>query len=310
VKGARRRSRASWWLVSLAALLLLWLGGDFVHSRIVAHRLARAERATERDADGVRAGCRAYEVGQGPDALLLVHGFNDCPAVFDALAPRLVERGFACRAMRLPGFAMPVEEYAGTSRAAWREALEQEIAALRAGHRRVGLVAHSLGGTVAVDYLLDRPDAVDGLVLLAPLIEVSTERSPLLPPRGWHEIGRRTLLFTRVVETPFPVNATSPEARAYDRRTLFTPREVFSEIYALLDRTEGRAAEFRVPLLMVLGRRDEVIDLAAAERFYSGCSSPRRRLLYLEEAGHLVPLDAGWETLPPAITAFFEKTPE
>jgi carboxylesterase len=276
----------------------------------MAHRLARWEGAIQRDVDGVREGCRAYDAGDGEVALLLVHGFNDCPAVFNALVPRLVERGFRCRVMRLPGFAMPARVYAVTDRVAWRAALEEEIVSLRAGHSRVGLVAHSLGGAIAVDYLLDQPDAVEAAILLAPLIAVSTRRSPLLAPRTWHQIGRRTLFFTRVVQTPFPIDAQTPEARAYDRREIFTPRSVFGEMYALLDRIDGRAAGFRVPLLMVLGRRDEVIDVEAAERFFRDCSSPRRELLVLEESGHMVPIDAGRERVPPAITAFLEKAPE
>lgn len=305
MKSAKPRSRARWWLGLAAALLLLWLGGDFLYSRIVLHRLALRERGTERDADGLRAGCRAYSSGEGEVALLLVHGFNDCPAVFHALAPRLVERGFACRVMRLPGFAMPARVYARTDRAAWRRALEEEILALRADHRRVGLVAHSLGGAVAVDYLLDRPDAVEAAILLAPLFDVSARRSPLLSPRAWHEIGSHTLFFTRIVETPFPVDGRSPAALAYDRREVFTPRAVFAEVYALLDRIEGRAAGFRTPLLLVLGGRDEVIDSAAAERFFRDCSSPRKERLYLGQSGHMVPLDAGWETLAPAVERFF-----
>jgi len=170
-------------------------------------------------------------------------------------------------------------------------------------------VTHSLGGAIAVDYLLDRPEAVQGAVLLAPLIGVSPRRSPLLPPRAWHRIGRRALFFTRVVETPFPIDARSPEARAYDGRETFTPRKIFDEVYALLDGIEGRAAGFRAPLLMVLGRRDEVIDVAAAERFFGDCSSPRKELIYLDKSGHMVPLDAGWETLPAAIAGFFEEGP-
>jgi len=305
LKPARARHRARWWLGLPAALLLLWLGGDFVYSRVVLHRLARVERATRRDAGGVREGCRAYSAGDGEVALLLVHGFNDCPAAFELLAPRLVQRGFHCRVMRLPGFAMPIEDYARTNRAAWRRALQEELTALRAGHRRVGLVAHSLGGAIAIDYLLDRPDAVEAAVLLAPLIDVSPRRSPLLPPRTWHSLGSRTLVFTRVVETPFPVDARSSAARAYDRREVFTPRSVFGEVYALLDGIEGRAPGFRTPLLMVLGAQDEVIDLGAAERFFRDCASPRKELLHLQKCGHMVPLDTGWETLPATISDFF-----
>jgi carboxylesterase len=260
----------------VAALLIVWLGGDFIYARIVLYRAARWESSVQRDPDGVQVGCRERTLGEGATALLLVHGFNDCPAQFDWLAPRLVERGYTCRLMRLPGFARPVEEYARTTRKEWQESLEREIAGLRASHDRVGIVAHSLGGAITIGHLLDHPRDADAAILLAPLVQVSPERSPLLPPRRWHAFGRFTLISTRVVETPFEVNATTPEARAYDRNTRFTPRAVFDEVYFLLGELDGRAAEFRTPLLMVLGHHDEVIDNAAAEWTRAARSCPKR----------------------------------
>jgi excinuclease UvrABC nuclease subunit len=56
---------------------------------------------------------------------------------------------------------------------------------------------------VAIAHLLEHPGTVDALVLLAPAIEVSSARSPLLATRAWHEIARRLLPFTRVVYSPF-----------------------------------------------------------------------------------------------------------
>jgi carboxylesterase len=305
----RDARRARWWIGLAAAVLIVWLGGDFVYSRIIAHRVERWECTIHRDPDGVRSGCREYTLGQGETALLLVHGFNDSPAIFARLARRLADDGFTCRAMRLPGFAMPVEEYARTGRSQWREALAGELASLSADHERVGIVAHSLGGAISIDYLLDHPSDAAGAVLLAPLVAVSESRSPLLPPRAWHAIGSRVLLFSRVVETPFPLNARSPQAGAYDRNTRFTPREIFTELYALLDGIEGRDAEFRVPLMTALGRHDEVIDPDAAERFHRDSASPVKVRLDLEDAGHMLPLDNGWERLADEIALFFRSLP-
>jgi carboxylesterase len=296
--------RARWGLIIVAGLVLFWLGGDFVYSRIVLHRVNRWERSIRREPDGVRAGCRERTLGEGRAALLFVHGFNDCPAIFDRLAPRLAERGYTCRLMRLPGFATPVETYSRSTRAQWLEAVEQEIANLRATHERVGVVAHSLGGAITVRHLLDHPRTVDGVVLLAPLIDVSDARSPVLSPRAWHRLGNRVLFFTRVVETPFGLSARSPEARAYDLNTRFTPREIFEQLYALLDEIDGRAGEFDAPLLLVLGRQDEVIDRIAAERFLEQSNSPVKVVVVLDDAGHQVPLDHGWETLPDEIVRF------
>lgn len=301
-----RRRRWRWTVLALAALLVLWLGGDFVHSRIVQHRVERWERTVVRDADGVREGCRAFSVGNGEAALLLVHGFGTAPAVYRPMAERLAGSGFACRAMRLPGSAVSLEEYATVTREQWRAALEAELDALRTEHERVGIVAHSMGGAVALDLLLDRPDAADGLALLAPLIDVSSERSPLLGPRAWHAIGRRTLLFTRIVENPYPLDARSEEARGYDLFTPFAPVDVTTQIFELVDRIEGRAGELRTPLLLVLAGEDPIVDNGAAEQFYDECASPKRKLVRIEEAGHLLPLDTGREGVADEIAAFFK----
>ena len=295
--------------LALVALLLVWIVGDFVYSRVVLHRMQRWERSVEWAADGVRAGCADQTVGQGSTALLWVHGFNDCPAVFDLIASRVADAGFTCRVMRLPGFGESTEGYARTTREQWRAAVAREVEALAGTHARVGIVAHSLGGAIAVDYVLSNPDAVEGLVLIAPLIQVSRERSPVLAPRAWHAVGGRTLFSTRVVETPFPVDAATPEALAYDKRTRFTPREVFDQIYALIDEIDGRAGEVEVPVLLALGGRDEVIDGEAAERFLQRCPAPGNRLLRFDQTGHMLPMDEGWERLAEEIAAFFTETP-
>jgi carboxylesterase len=292
-------------LIGIATLALVWVGGDFVYSRVVLRHVKDWERSIERDTDGVRAGCQDYTVGEGSTALLWIHGFNDCPAAWQSLAPELAARGFTCRVMRLPGFALPTEEYARTTRERWRAAVAREVEKLARTHDRVGIVAHSLGGAIAVDHVLGHPRSVEGIALLAPLIRVSGERSPLVRPRHWHSFGTRTLFFTSVLETPFPVDAISPEAVAYDKRTRFTPREVLDELYALIDEIDGRGDDVCVPVLLALGNHDEVIDGAAAERFFESCPDPGKRLVRLDEAGHMLPLDEGRELLADEIERFF-----
>ena len=81
-------------------------------------------------------------VGRGDDAVLLVHGFNNSPRLWDFIAQELAEQGYHCRAMRLPGFAMTNEQYARSTIEDWIEAVQEEVATLKASHGRVHLVAH------------------------------------------------------------------------------------------------------------------------------------------------------------------------
>ncbi len=298
------RKRMTITLITLVGLVCVWLVGDFVYSLFVASRVRKWEASIERDADGVQEGCQAYAIGSGETAILLIHGINDSPQCYQRMAPVLAEEGYACRVMRLPGFALPNDRYAKATKEEWLAAVESEIRALRQSHARVAIVAHSLGGAVTIAHLLDNPEAVDGVVLLAPAVDVSDRRSPLFSTRAWHEFAKWTLPFTRITSSPFSNDCHDTEAGDYPGRTTFTPLAVAEETFQLIDANRGRAAQFKTPLMMVLAKDDQVIDWEAAERFYQEASSEPKTIRFMEDCGHAIPVDNGWESLTGEIAVF------
>ena len=293
-------------LLVLLGLAVLWVSGDWIYSCVVAHRIKKWEASVERDDGGVEKGCREYTIGSDETAVLLIHGINDSPACYRRMAPVLAEEGFTCRVMRLPGFAEPIEHYAQVTKEQWLAAVKGEVQSLRQDHGRVAIVAHSLGGAVTIAYLLEDPAAVDAVVLLAPAIEVSDCRSPLLSARAWHEIGRRLLWFTTTTSSPFPNDCHDASEREYPGRTVFVPTTVVDQTFELLDNNRGRAAEFRTPLIMVLSKDDQVVDWEAAEQFYREASS-EKSIRFMEKSGHVIPLDYGWEDLTGEIVEFLRN---
>jgi alpha-beta hydrolase superfamily lysophospholipase len=291
-------------LAAVVAVPVLWLCGDLVYGLVMRLQYARWERSIERDAQGVRAGCREGALGAGDVAVLLVHGFGDSPAVWLRIAPALAERGFAVRTVRLPCHGLTMAQYCKTDSAQWRQAVQDALAELRQSHARVVLVAHSLGGAVALDALAEHPELADGLVLLAPLIDVSARRSPLLHPRTWYRILDRLLLFTDRIGMVYPPDLHDPEARPLMRDDRFVPRVVYREMFALLARNRGRAAAFRTPLLLVLAAGDLVIDNRAAEQFFADYGGAPKRREIMAEAGHMLPLDFGWDKIVDEIARF------
>ena len=291
----------------LIATPVLFLAADLLYA-LAVHRLYRRWEATiERDAEGVRVGCREFILGDGEDAVLLVHGFGDSPAVFVRMAPALAEMGFTCHGLRLPQFAVPMARYRTTSAAQWREAVQSAVAELRRRHRRVFLLAHSLGAAVSIEAVSEPGSAVDAMTLLGPLIDVSNRRSPLLPARTWYRLLDSLLVFTDSVKTIHPPDLWDQSAAALMRDDKFIPRVVVRELFRLLARNRQRAKTFHIPLLMVLARHDQVVDNAAAERFFYDCASQPKRLLYVEGAGHMLPIDWGWEKLVDEAARFFRE---
>jgi esterase/lipase len=294
-------------LLLAAAVPVIWVSGDLIYFLLMKRRYARWEAGIERDPDGVRQGCRDYCVGQGDIAILLIHGFADAPTLYQRMAPTLAEKGFTCRVMRLPHFAMPMDHYRRTDAAQWRAAVRSELLDLRRRHTRVVVIAHSLGAAVAVDYLADDPAAADVVVLLAPLLAVSDRRSPLLSPRAWQSIFDHSMIFMDRVGLPFAPNLRDLEALALMKTDRFVPRIVYRDLMRLLERNRDRAGTFRLPLFMALGEHDEVVDNRVAERFYQACAARTKRLQYVAGAAHVLPMDFGWRALTEDVVKFIRE---
>ena len=288
--------------VALAAPIV-WLASDFFYARHVRASAARHPG---------RASAEPFALNPaGAPALLLVHGFADGPAVFAQLAPRLAAEGCAVRALHLTGFGGGPDRMADATLAAWRGDLDREIAALRAESpdRPIWLVGHSLGGALAFDAALRPANRIAGLVLLAPLVQVSRARSPVLSPRQWFEILDRLLVFTDIVESRLPKDLRDPAARAEYHTDKFIHRAAYRALFAAVDAVRPRAAEWRGPLFMAIAPADQIVDSAATRFFFAASNAAPARLTEIHAAGHVLPLDYGHDKLAGRIARFVRETP-
>lgn len=292
--------------VLIAGVLLAVFGvlGDLVYARVVEHRYHAWNAGIERYPDGVRVGCRAFTVGEGGPAILLIHGFGDGPPVFRDPAEALADLGYTCRVMRLPGFCEPMEAYSQTDLAQWNTAVQSEVSALRRQHETVWIAGHSTGATLAIRQALETPDEVDGLVLFAPLIAVSHERSPGLRPRTWFEMLNPLRNFTWIVQNAFDIDVHDPAAGDYPYRDSFVPISIYDDLYALLDEVDSRAGELTMPLLMFVAVDDKVVDADASRAFFEEAGSEPKERVERTDAGHVLPLDQGWEEMVTRTDAF------
>lgn len=295
-------------LYTLLGIVAVWIVGDFLYARVIDWKVAAWEATVQRTDQGVLVGCEAFSVGEGETALLLVHGINASPHHYAKMAPRLAEAGFHCRVMRLPGFSEPMEKYAASTSENWVASVRSNLASLRENHKRVGLFAHSLGGAVAIRTLIEEPGAADFAVLAAPAIGVSSNRSPVGTTRFWHEIGKRTLLSTRVMQSPFGIDVHDSEQADYPGRSPFTPVAVVDELFQLMDANLADAEKYRTPTLVILTDQDVVIDWQAAKALYESVPAEPKRIVMLEDSGHAIPLDYGWEQACEETVAFAELT--
>ena len=306
VKSPKRRRWLRLLLIAAVAFVPLHLLIDAIYAGYVGRAASAWEKTITRDSNGVIEGSETYDVAPSGEvdtdtAILLVHGLGASPRHYEFIAKDLAERGYHCRAVRLPGFAEPVAKYCEYTSKAWLEKVQSELASLRKDHGRVGVVGHSLGGAVTVGVLLADPQAADFAVLLTPAVEVSDTRSPIFSARTWHEISERSLMFVRVLPSVYPLDCRDPARAEFPGRTPFTPKCVVDQLFKLMDANRGRAEEINVPTTVVVAIDDPIVDSPAAESFYEKLGSTEKNLVRLDRSGHEVTLDWQWKEVADAI---------
>lgn len=290
----------------MLAVVPAFLLADALHAAYIACAIDAWKDGVELTAEGVIAGCEAYELNADESAvtgtaLLLVHGFNASPRHYEFVAPALAKRGFDCRVLRLPGFAEPSALGRDRDYRVWIEAVAEELRALKKEHARVGVVGHSLGGAVTLGVLLEGPELADFAVLVAPALAVSDERAPVLSTRTWHEVSRRLLLFTRVLRSPFPMDCQDPDRPEPLGRMPFSCTRIADELFHLMDHLGPRAERLETPLTMLVSRDDRIVDTPTAEAYFGRIGTEDKRLVVLEQSGHEALLDREWERVVEAI---------
>ena len=292
-------------MLTVIILLLLWLAINFLHALWVETRRHFWQKRIIREPNGLLPEAAAYRIGHGPVALLFIHGFADTPCVWRRITRRLAANGpFTCRAMRLPGSAEPAATAARQSLKRWRAQVADEIVRLRENHETVWLIGHSLGGALALDAALRLPDMVNGVAVLAPMIEIARKRSPLLPPVVWFQLARVALCLSPTFESPFSADgAASDDPTFLYKRDRFIPFCVYRALFQLLHANRHRARRLSCPLFAATAGRDAVVDTPAALRWLRACTGPKE-IRELAEAEHVIPLETGWEKLTDDLAAF------
>jgi pimeloyl-ACP methyl ester carboxylesterase len=290
---------------TLFILTAAWLGVNLLHAAWVEIRRFFWEKGITRDAEGLLPSAAAYTAGSGPVALLFIHGFADTPMIWKRMAERLAATGnFTCRAMRLPGSAEPAPQARLQSLGRWRQAIDEEIDALRAAHVNVWVIGHSMGAALALDAALRSPDRVAGVAVLAPMIEVSRRRSPLLPPGVWFRLARVALSLSPTFESCFSADGVAVDDPAFTyTRDRFIPFSVYCGLFQLIRSNRGQAALLSQPVFAATAERDSVIDTPSALRWIAACPGPKD-VRALTDIGHVIPLETGWQALADGIAAF------
>jgi len=231
--------------------------------------------------------------GRGRAAALCLHGLTGTPYEVRPLAEALAARGIRAVGPALPGHNETPEALAATPHTAWVEAARRHLRGLRAEHEAVFALGLSMGGLVTL--LLAAEEEVDAavvvgtpLALRAPwpaLIPILKHVVPIARKRGGSDIR------DEAARLRHPGYAAMPLTSVH-------------ELMRLQRRVREALPRVRAPLLVAHGAHDRTANPADARAILERVASPKRELLWLEDSGHVVPVDRDGPALAEAAAEF------
>lgn len=221
--------------------------------------------------------------------VLIVHGFGEHHRRYGALADQLAAAGHEVHLFDLRGHGESegrrghVDDFAEYRRDLLRVADRVEPDA------PLDLVAHSLGGLIALDTALERPDRFASLALSDPFLDTA---SPLpfwaRPVATLAARFRPDATFSAGID-PEGLSRDPEVVRAYEEDPMIVRRVTGTwllEVLAAQERVRSRAGEIRVPVLLLLGGADPIASGERARDVFARLGSERKRQVVFDGFRH------------------------
>ena len=233
--------------------------------------------------------------------LIVVHGLAEHSGRYMNLVNCLVPNGYAVYGLdhyghgKSQGKRLYVPEFN-----VFKRTLDQFVSQVKEWEdgKPVFLVGHSMGGLISSAYLLDHQEKVNGAILSGPGVKIpdhvtSVTRtaarvfSHLMPKLGITQLDAKDI-------------SRDPEVvKAYVNDPLVSVGKITARLASqMLDACDAvvrRSPELTLPLLLLHGGADALVDLEGSQQFHESISSRDKKLIVYEDKYHEIFNDPGFE---------------
>jgi carboxylesterase len=281
----------------LGAAAILWLYGHWRARRTARRVLSRFTRGQ----DGIIIGAEPIRhQGSNGAGILLIHGCGDTPQTLRHLADAFIARGYAVEAPLLPGHGRDLESFDNHSADDWFAAVEAAFDVLAARTGWTGVFGLSMGGALATHLAAER-DEVRALVLASPYFAMPTSGAFLA------RTARLWRFFVPVLNTASEKSILDPAARAESLGYgAFTARSMLALSTTAL-RGLFSLQYVDAPTLVVQSTTDNRVSTETTRRAFELLSSEDKELHWIENAGHVITVDRGWEQVASLAVEWMER---
>ena len=233
----------------------------------------------------VLPGAEPFSSDGGPVGVLLCHGFTGSPQSMRPWAEHLAAAGLTVSLPRLPGHGTRWQELNLTRWEDWYAEVDRALTSLSSRCEQVFVMGLSMGGTLAIRLAEQRPDDVDGLVLVNPSLLTTRPDRHLLP----------LLQLLLPSWTPIGSDIKKPGVTelAYDR----LPLKASYSLSKLWIATRSDLAKVVQPILIFRSSQDHVVEPDSCVLLKDKVASTSVREVVLDNSYHVATLDNDAETI-------------
>jgi acylglycerol lipase len=243
---------------------------------------------------GMALAWQAWLPDQDPKAaVILSHGLAEHSGRYAHVATCLVRHGYGVYALDHRGHGRSQGRRAQIDRMAYVvDDLHAFVGLVRSEQpaKPLFLLGHSMGGAVAVNYTLEHPDELAGLVLSAPAVVI--ENAPAVQVRVGKILSAIAPGFPLLALDGTAVSRDTGVVHAYDTDPLNyrgkIPVRTLAELVDTAEQVPDRLGDLRLPILLLQGTADRLVPLSATRLVHDRVSSPDRTLRLYEGLYHEV----------------------
>lgn len=155
----------------------------------------------------------------------------------------------------------------------------------------VFLIGHSMGGLISAVYLLEHQSEITGAVLTGPSVKVSDNTSPITIFFGKMfsalipKLGVIQLEAEGISRDPAVVAAYVNDPMVYTGKI---PARLAAELLKAMQRVSAEGAGITLPVLIIQGGKDRLVDPSGARMLYEKISSRDKTIKIYDELYHEV----------------------
>ncbi|MEN8098277.1 MAG: alpha/beta fold hydrolase, partial [Chloroflexota bacterium] len=228
-----------------------------------------------------------YWPGSNGTGILLIHGFRATSAEVRLLAQRLHLADYTVAGPLLNGHGTNVDHMIQSTHQDWYQSALDSYLMIRDRCSKVIVGGESMGGLLALQLASEFPE-IAAVLAYAPALEVTSPLRFALPFAA---------LLSRVIkQITLPEGPPSVVDDRWQGYYAYPARSA-SELYSLIKLVRSELPKIKQPLLVVQGRKDQLVTTSSANYLMESVGSKVKELVWFDHSEHCVLLDQELESV-------------